>query len=124
MLHSSIMPRDMVTKLTLRLTHPFECKIVTYSPLVIPKIKRPSHSPSDLVRLDKFLSFKAHAFKTLLAHQEHMSDIENFILKFCANWISLNSVTCVVTHPVPRCDNAVGTSFGGPRFSLYRTPLY
>ena len=57
--------------------------------------------------------------KTLLApkpHQENVTDIENFVWRFCVNFIPLNSVTKIIAMPIPRCDDAVGTSFGGSKF--------
>ena len=60
----------------------------------------------------------AWLFKALLApkpHQEHIRDIEDFVWRFCVNYIPLNSVTRVIAYPIPRCDTAVHSEFGcGP----------
>jgi hypothetical protein len=53
-------------------------------------------------------------FKALLApkpHQEHMRNINDFIWRFCVNYIPLNGVTWVVAYPIPCCNTAVFTKF-------------
>lgn len=55
-------------------------------------------------------------FKALLApkpHQEHVRHIEDFVWRFCVNYIPLNAVTRVTAYPIPRCDSAVRISFNG-----------
>jgi hypothetical protein len=54
-------------------------------------------------------------FKALLApkpHQEHVSNINNFVWRFCINYIPLNQVTCQVVFHSLRCDSAVNLTFG------------
>ncbi len=54
-------------------------------------------------------------FKALLAakpHQEHVIDIEDFVWRFCVNYIPLNMVTRVIAYPISRCDSAVFNEFG------------
>jgi hypothetical protein len=54
-------------------------------------------------------------FKALLAlkpHQEDISNIKNFVWRFCVNYIQLNMVTCVIAYPIPQCDTAVHSEFG------------
>lgn len=54
-------------------------------------------------------------FKALLApkpHQEHITDIDDFVWRFCVNFIPLNQVTRVIAYPIPRCDSAVMLAFG------------
>ena len=57
-------------------------------------------------------------FKALLApkpHQEHIRNIDDFVWRFCVNYIPLNSVTRAIAYPIPRCDSAVHSEFGcGP----------
>jgi hypothetical protein len=53
--------------------------------------------------------------KALLAakpHQEHVSNIEGFVLRFFVNYIPLNQVTYQIAYPIPRCDCAVNLAFG------------
>jgi hypothetical protein len=54
-------------------------------------------------------------FKALLAakpHQEHICCINDFVWRFCINYIPLNSVTCLIAYPIPRCNSAVHNEFG------------
>jgi hypothetical protein len=54
-------------------------------------------------------------FKTLLAlkpHQEHVRNIDDFVWRFCVNYIPLNSVTQIIAYPIPRCDSAINEEFG------------
>ena len=54
-------------------------------------------------------------FKALLAakpHQEHVCNIEDFVWRFCKNYIPLNGVTRIIAYPIPRCDSAVFNEFG------------
>jgi hypothetical protein len=54
-------------------------------------------------------------FKALLAakpHQEHVRNIEDIVWRFCVNYIPLNSVTCIIAYPIPRCDSLVFNKFG------------
>ena len=46
-------------------------------------------------------------------HQENVTDIANCVWRFCVNYVGLNSVTKVISLPIPRCNEAVGNSFGG-----------
>ena len=57
--------------------------------------------------------------KPLLAakpHQENVTDIENFVWRFCVNYIPLNSVTKIIAMPIQRCDEAVTMDFGGSKY--------
>ena len=45
-----------------------------------------------------------------------MTDIADFVWRFCVNYIALNAVTKIIAMPIPRCDTAVGISFGGSRW--------
>jgi hypothetical protein len=54
-------------------------------------------------------------FKALLAakpHQEHVSNIEDFVWRFCVNYIPLNQVTPQIAYPILHCDCAVNLAFG------------
>lgn len=65
-------------------------------------------------------------FKALLApkpHQESITNIDDFVWRFCVNYIPLNQITRVVAYPIPRCDAAVNLSFGkGTFFWLFDAP--
>jgi hypothetical protein len=54
-------------------------------------------------------------FKALLApkpHQEGITNIRDFVRRFCVNYIPLNQVTRVIPYPIPRCNPAVFLAFG------------
>jgi hypothetical protein len=54
-------------------------------------------------------------FKVLLAakpHQEHVHCIDDFVWRFRVNYIPLNSVTRLITYPIPRCNSVVHNKFG------------
>jgi hypothetical protein len=58
-------------------------------------------------------------FKALLApkpHQEHVKNIDDFVWRFCINYIPLNQVTRPVAYPIPLCDSAVHLTFSDGRW--------
>jgi hypothetical protein len=58
-------------------------------------------------------------FKALLVpkpHQEHVKNIEDFVWRFCVNYIPLNGITRVIAYPIPRCNTAVFVEFSMGRF--------
>ena len=60
-------------------------------------------------------------FKALLApkpHQENVRDINKFVWQFCINYIPLNGMTCVIAFPIPWCNSAVYSEFGGQRMAF------
>ena len=66
-------------------------------------------------------------FKALLAakpHQEHVRNIEDFVWRFCVNYIPLNGVTRIIAYPIPRCDSAVFNKFGrGEWWWMFDAPM-
>jgi hypothetical protein len=53
--------------------------------------------------------------KALLApkpHQEHISNIADFVWRFCVNYIPLNQVMRPIVYSIPRCNSAVNLTFG------------
>jgi hypothetical protein len=65
-------------------------------------------------------------FKAVLApkpHQEHIHDINNFVWRFCFNYVPLNSVTCIIDYPIPCCNSAVFIKLGnGTWLGLFDAP--
>jgi hypothetical protein len=54
-------------------------------------------------------------FKAVLAakpHQEHVLKINDFVWRFCVNYVPLNSVTRIIAYPIPRCNSAVFIELG------------
>ena len=57
--------------------------------------------------------------KPLLAtklHQENVTDIADFVWRFCVSYVASNAVMIIIAMPIPRCDTAVGMSFRGSQF--------
>ncbi len=64
-------------------------------------------------------------FKALFApkpHQEHISNIKDFVWRFCVNYIPLNQVTRQIAYPIPRCNTAIDRAFGHWIW-LYNAPM-
>ena len=47
---------------------------------------------------------------------KNITYIADFIWKFCANYIPLDSVTKIIAMPIPRCNSSVTHSLGEPRW--------
>lgn len=45
-----------------------------------------------------------------------MTDIEDFVWRFCVSYIALNAVTKIIAMQIPRCYTAVSMSCGGSEF--------
>ena len=105
----------------------YECIVNTGSTRLI-AIKKIHYGEKEIVILRKCIAALAKVghirqihngkwlFKALLApkpHQEHVCDIDNFVWRFCVNYIPLNGVTCIIEFPIPWCNSAVYNEFGG-----------
>ncbi len=66
-------------------------------------------------------------FKPLLAtkpHQESVYNIDDFVWRFCVNYIPLNSVTLQITYPIPGCDSVVFNEFGNGKWMwMFDAPM-
>jgi hypothetical protein len=51
-------------------------------------------------------------------HQEAVMDINEYIWRFCINYIRVNIVTRPAEYPIPRCDDAVMYGFGEATFFI------
>ena len=47
-------------------------------------------------------------------HQEHVTDIDDFVWRMCVSYRGLNAVTKPFTFPIPRCDDAISSLNVGP----------
>ena len=97
---------------------PIAVKKINYGPREIPKMR------ACIAALEKVghvvqIHDGQWLFKCLLApkpHQEHIYYIEEFVWRFCVNYIPLNQITRVIAYPIPRCDAAVMTACGAAGF--------
>ncbi len=66
-------------------------------------------------------------FKALLAaksHQEHVCCIDDFVWRFCVNYIPPNSVTRLIAYPIPRCNSAIHKEFGRGKWCwMFNAPM-
>ncbi len=104
---------------------PIAIKKILYGPREIPSMRK---SIAALEKVGQICQIHdgQWLFKALLApkpHQEHMCNIEDFVWRFCVNYITLNQVTCLVANPIPRCNAAVDNDFGGRYIWLYDAPM-
>jgi hypothetical protein len=90
-------------------------------------VKKIHYGPQEIPIMEKFIASLAKLghirqihdgewqFKALLApkpHQEGVTNITDFVWRFCINYIPLNQITRVIPYPIPRCNLAVFLAFG------------
>ena len=66
-------------------------------------------------------SLSPWGFRITLApkpHQENVTDIDEYVWRFCINYIRLNKITRPAEYPIPRCDDAVMYGFGDAEFYI------
>jgi hypothetical protein len=51
-------------------------------------------------------------------HQEHVTDINSYVWRFCINYSRLNMITKPAEYPIPRCDDAVTYGFGDAQYYI------
>ncbi len=96
-------------------------KKILYGPREIP-IMRKSIATLKKVGQIRQIHDGQWLFKALLApklHQEQVCNIEDFVWRFCVNYIPLNQVTHQIAYPIPHCDTAAETDFGGSYIWLF-----
>jgi hypothetical protein len=94
--------------------HPIAVKKIMYGPNELPIMRR-AVAALEKVGHIRQISDGRWLFKAVLApkpHQEHVRHIQDFVWRFCVNYVPLNSVTRVIAYPIPRCDAAVSEEFG------------
>ncbi len=92
---------------------PICVKKINYGPRKIPIMRK---CIALLMKLDHIPQVHngGWLFKALLApkpHQEHVSNINDFVWHSCINYIPLNQITHPVAYPIPQCDSAVYLTF-------------
>ena len=64
------------------------------------------------------------ALRAAKPHQEHIRCIDEFVWRFCVNFILPNSVTQLIAYPIPCCDSAVFNEFGQGRWRwMFDAPM-
>ncbi len=51
-------------------------------------------------------------------HQEHVTDWNEYVWRFCVNYIRLNQITRPANYPIPRCDDATAAGYGNASFFI------
>ena len=67
---------------------------------------------------DKTSTWNSNIVLAPKPHQEHITDIDEFIWRFCISYVALNLVTLIISYPIPRCDDAVMNEFGTAKFFI------
>ena len=97
---------------------PMRCRNPNFGPLETPLIEKAIAKLVELTHVSPIHDGQWLS-KPLLAakpHQENVTDIANFVWRFCVNYIALNAVTKIIAMPIPRCDTAVFMDFGGSKW--------
>ena len=112
---------------------PVACKNPTFGPLELPIIKKAIEKLLELGHIRQIFD-GAWLSKPLLApkpHQENVTDISNFVWRFCVNYVGLNSVTkvfiCLSLAATKlletRLENPSGSGFSTPSLGTIRFTL-
>ena len=110
--------KDYVCDIDTGSARPICCRNPTFGPLETPVMEHAMAKLLDLGHIRQIIDGQWLS-KPLLApkpHQENVTSIDNFVWRFCVNYAPLNTVTRVVAMPIPRCDEAVGNTFGNAKF--------
>ena len=95
--------------------HPIAVKKINYGPHETPIMRKCIASLKKLGHIRQ-IHDGPWLFKALLApkpHQEQISNIKDFVWRFCVNYIRLNLITQPIAYPIlPRCDSAIYLTFG------------
>jgi hypothetical protein len=97
---------------------PICVKKINYGPQEIPIMKCCIASHENLEHIRQIHSSEL-MFKALLVtkpHQENVCHIDDFVWRFCVNYIPLNQITRPVAYPIPRCNSTVHLTFWDGRW--------
>jgi hypothetical protein len=117
--------KDYTCSIDIGTAGPICMKKINYGPREIPIMRKCIASLAKLGHIRQIHGGK-WMFKALLApkpHQGHVRNIEDFVWRFCVNYIPLNQDTRLVAYPIPHCDSAVHLTFSDGRWMwLWDTP--
>ena len=94
--------------------HPIAVKKIVYGPKEIPIMRKAVAALKKVGHICQMHDGR-WLFKAVFApkpHQEHVRLIEDFVWRFCVNYVPLNLVTRAIAYPIPCCDSAVSKEFG------------
>jgi hypothetical protein len=83
-------------------THPIAVKKIQYGPKELPIMRKAITALEKVGHICQIHNGR-WLFKAVLAlkpHQEHICNINDFIWRFCINYVLLNSVTCIIAYPI------------------------
>jgi hypothetical protein len=109
-----VLVKDYSCVIDTGLAKPIAVKKIHYGPQEIPIMEKCIASLTKLGHIRQ-IHDGDWQFKALLVpkpHQEGVTNIANFVWRFCINSIPLNQITCIIPYPIPRCNLAVFLAFG------------
>ena len=86
--------------------NPIRCRNPTIGPLETPLIEKAIANPVELGHY-KQIYYGEWLSKPLLdakPNQDNITEIEDFVWRFCVNYIALNSINKIISMPIPHCD--------------------
>ena len=98
---------------------PIRCRNPRFGPHETPIIEKAIAKLVELGHVEQIHEGEWMSKKPVLApkpHQENVTEIEDFVWRFCVCYVPLNAVTKIIAMPIPRCDDAVFTSCQGSKW--------
>ena len=110
--------KDYVCEIDTGNAKPVRCRNPTFGPHETPVMEKAIAKLVELNLCNQIFDGEWLSNPLLAAkpHQENVTDIADFVWRFCVNYIALNAVTKIIAMPIPRCDEAVTMDFGGSRW--------
>ena len=97
---------------------PIAVKKILYGPKETPIMRKA------IAALEKVGQIRQIMDGPWVLHKEHVRHINNFVWRFCVNYIPLNSISQIIAYPIPRCDSAINEEFGlGILYWLFDAPM-
>eukprot|EP00956_Cyclotella_meneghiniana_P003274 scaffold3976_cov45-Cyclotella_meneghiniana.AAC.4 len=97
---------------------PYKAKRVQYGPRESQKMQPMVDKLEELGQIRQIFDgeWLSPALLAPKPHQEHVFNIDDFVWRFCVNYIKLNRLTKVIAYPIPRCDFAVMITMGAGKY--------
>lgn len=99
---------------------PVNCKKVHYGLHESPIMQKTIDNllSNGLIIQDSDSSWNSNIVLAPKPHQEDITDIDEYIWRFCISYVALNLVTKVIHYTIPRCDDAAMYGFGRAKFFI------